>query len=126
MPEGTSALLNPTVLASLGVGGIISVILIVVGYKLLIRVDDSIHAFTESLQATTLATTSTISKSIADAISQTHEDNVETVRALDRMGSKLDVLLDRTSRTFEQVAIHRGVSEPPLTGSAPAIITPKS
>jgi hypothetical protein len=116
-----SLLNNPAVIGG-GIGGIISVLLIGVMYRGFLRVGDAITQFTEG-QATS---SRMVAKSISDAFERMHDDNIAMIRAFDQISAKLDVLLDRTSRTFEQVAIHRGVSEPPLVGAPPAIIQPQA
>lgn len=119
MPEAGPLLNNPAVTAG-GIGGVLAILLIFVLWRMLVRIDDSIHEFNRGQHEAA----DKISRSVADAIGQFHDDKVDMIRAMDHVLGKLDMLLDRTSRTFEQVAFHRGVSEPPLTGQSPAVITP--
>lgn len=117
---------NPAVISG-GIGGIIAIILMGILYKVLTRIDDSIHEFIKGQQNIVLGMSGVADK-IVDAFHETsaiaRSDQQATTIAIERLQSKLDVLLDRTGRTFEQIAIHRGVSEPPLVGTPPAIVPP--
>ena len=123
----TSLFNNPAVIGG-GIGGIIAVLLILVLWRMLIRIDDTIHLFITGQERIITSVTSTADKittAFRESSAAQRTDQQYVMLALERIQSKQDILLDRTSRTFEQVAFHRGVSETQLTGSPPAVVTSK-
>lgn len=127
MPEAGPILSNPSV-ASAGIGGLLAIILIFVMYRMLVRIDDSIHAFTEGQTKVIVEIGNVgerVARAVAEALDRIHNDNLTAAKDLGMLHSKLDVLLERSSRIYENVAFHRGVAEPPITGQPPAIINPR-
>lgn len=112
-----TALINNPAVVQGGIGAVIAVMLILVLWRMLVRIDDSIHKFTDGQHEMA----DKISDSVREAMNHIHGDNTEVLRAVDRLTGRIDLLIDRQDRTFEQVAIHRGVAESPR----PAIVTPK-
>lgn len=117
---------NPAVIGG-GIGGIIALVLIAVMYKMLVRIDDTIHQFIDGqvkvIDAIRMAGDS-FTGAVREMTSDLREGQTQIMREQARQSAKLEVLLDRGQHTFEQVAIHRGVSETAQTGTPPAIVTP--
>lgn len=138
--EGAGSILsNPAVIAG-GVSGVVAILLVVVVIRMimtilsktlsinLVRLDNSLHSFIDGQGKVIGAigeASRDFSRSVEVLTDKLYNGQKELMANQARQEAKLDVLLDRTSRTFEQVAIHRGVAESNLMGQPPAIITPR-
>lgn len=126
MPEVGPLFSNPAIVSG-GIGGIIAVLLIVIVFRMLVRIDDSIHAFTDGQQRVISGIDGVgekVALAITRALERIHDDNVSQARDLGVIHGKLDVLLERTNLILQNVAYHRGVAEGAVLGTPPAILNP--